>query len=171
MKPIMTIIDNLVEISPKIITREVVRAVIIRSGKILLMYSARDEMYGTPGGGIILNEAKLDTLRRELFEEVGAIQTKILEHLGQVEEFRESRSLYGEPIRILSDYYRVEILAFEKQALEEHEEEMGLVPTWISIDQAIKQNEQKLARLDEPKITFYDTQTKMFRYLKEHLNL
>ncbi|MCK7484214.1 MAG: hypothetical protein MZU97_00710 [Bacillus subtilis] len=47
----------------------------------------------------------------------------------------------AKPIKIVSDYYHVEVLEFIHASLEEHEEEMGLRPTWIGIDQAIAQNE------------------------------
>ncbi len=72
MNPLMVITDLLVDIPPKIAVREIVRGLCFRDGLILLMFSQRDQMYGTPGGGIILNESKLDTLHRELLEEVGA---------------------------------------------------------------------------------------------------
>lgn len=171
MNPLMIITDTLVEIPPKIQTREVVRAVVLDQSKILLMYSKKDQMYGTPGGGITLDESKLDTLSRELLEETGAKKSRIIEHLGETEEIRESRSLMGKPLRIISDYYLVEILEFINKSLEEHEEEMGLEPMWISIDEAIQQNETKLASLNQSKITFYYSQTEMLKYIKDRFGL
>ncbi len=171
MKSLMVITDALVEIPPKIATRDVVRAIIFNEGKILLMYSAKDQMYGTPGGVITLNESKLDTLYRELLEEVGATKVKIIEHLGATEEIRESRSLYGTVVRIVSDYYHVEVSHFSSAKLEEHEEEMGLVPTWIGIADAIAQNERILKARNEQKLNFYFTQTAMLKYIKSRFGL
>jgi len=87
MRPFMIITDSLIEIPPKIQTRNVVRAVAIKDKQILLMFSEQDKMYGTPGGGVILDEGLLDTLKRELQEETGAIKAKIISHIGNVEEF------------------------------------------------------------------------------------
>jgi ADP-ribose pyrophosphatase YjhB (NUDIX family) len=171
MDPLMVITDSLVEIPPKITAREVVRAIVIRDNLILLMYSQKDQMYGTPGGGIILNESKLDTLHRELEEEVGANQIKILEHLGFTDEIRESRSLYGKVVNIVSDYYHVDVLHFISAKLEEHEEEMGLIPMWVNINEAIAQNQKILSSLNLPKITFYYTQTEMLKYIKSRFGL
>lgn len=171
MNTIMVVTDTLVEIPPKIQSKETVRAIVIEDGKILLMYSKKDQMYGTPGGGILLNESKLDTLYRELLEEVGASKIKIIELVGQTEEIRESRSLMGKPVKIISDYYHVDVLEFVNQSLEDHEEEMGLVPMWVDIDKAILQNEKMLALLNHPKITFYYTQRAMLEYIKNRFGL
>jgi len=171
MDPLMVITDSLVEIPPKIAVRDVVRGIILRDGSILLMFSQKDQMYGTPGGGITLNESKLDTLHRELLEEIGAKQVKIIEHLGVVEEIRESRSSFGKVLRIVSDYYHVDVLQFISTRLEEHEEEMGLIPMWVKIDEAIRQNEQVMQSLKQPKITFYYTQTEMLKYIKSRFGL
>ncbi|MBU1144940.1 MAG: NUDIX domain-containing protein [Firmicutes bacterium] len=171
MKPLMVITDTLVEIPPKIQTRETVRAIIVRDGFILLMFSKIDQMYGIPGGGIALNESKLDTLYRELLEEVGAVKIKIVEYLGVTEEIRESRSLRGKPVKILSDYYHVEVTDFMEKSLEDHEEEMGLEPMWVDIDAAISKNEMTLLSLKQPKITFYYSQTAMLKYIKNRFGL
>jgi len=170
MNQILLVTDAFIEIPPKIRTREVVRAIIIHENKLLLMYSRRDHMVGTPGGGIILNESKLDALYRELLEEVGAKEVRIIEHLGYVEEIRKSRSL-NQPMRILSDYYHVEVKEFVNASLEEHEEEMGLEPRYMNIDDAISLNERQLALSHEDNISFYYTQTKLLKYIKEKFNL
>jgi ADP-ribose pyrophosphatase YjhB (NUDIX family) len=171
MEPLMVITDSLVEIPPKITVKEVVRAIVLRDNLILLMFSQRDQMYGTPGGGIILNESKLDTLHRELLEEVGANQVKIIEHLGYTEEIRESRSSYGKVVKLISDYYHVDVLHFISAKLEEHEEEMGLIPMWVKIDDAIGQNRKILKSLNQQKINFYYTQTEMLKYIKSRFGL
>ncbi|MDD3123046.1 MAG: NUDIX domain-containing protein [Candidatus Izemoplasmatales bacterium] len=170
MLPLMVVNDTSVEIPPKIQTREVVRAIMIADGKILLMFSNRDQMYGTPGGGITLGESKLDTLYRELLEEVGAQKIKIIENIGSTEEIRLSRSLL-KPMKILTDYYHVEVLDFADSSLEEHEEDMGLEPMWVLIDEAIKRNEMQLDFLRPSNITFYYTQTKMLKYIKDRFGL
>jgi ADP-ribose pyrophosphatase YjhB (NUDIX family) len=171
MGPLMVITDSLVEIPPKITAKEAVRAVIIHDNLILLMYSNTDQMYGTPGGGLILNESKLDTLHRELLEEIGATQVKVIEHIGYTEEIRESRSLYGKVAKIVSDYYHVDVMHFISSKLEDYEEEMGLIPMWVKIDEAIRQNQQMIKSLNQTKISFYYTQTEMLKYIKSRFGL
>jgi len=171
MGPLMVITDALVEIPPKITVKEVVRGIAIHDNLILLMFSQRDQMYGTPGGGTILNESKLDTLHRELLEEVGAKQIKVFEHFGYTEEIRESRSALGKVVKIVSDYYHVDVLQFTSATLEEHEEEMGLIPMWVKVDEAIGQNQKILKSLNLQKINFYYTQTEMLKYVKSRFGL
>ncbi|HAQ57274.1 MAG TPA: hypothetical protein DCR44_07780 [Acholeplasmatales bacterium] len=171
MNPFIVVNDALVDIPPKIVTRDVVRAIILRQNQILLMYSEKDHMYGTPGGAMTLGESKLDTLYRELLEEIGATQVKIIEHLGSTEEIRESRSLYGAVVRVVSDYYHVDVLQFSESKLEEHEEEMGLVPVWIGLDEAIARNAAIIAGLGEQKLCFYHTQTAVLKYMKGRFGL
>lgn len=171
MKPFLIITDNLAEIPPNMPTKNVVRAVAFKDDLILLMYSARDKMFGTPGGGAVLDEALLDTLYRELQEETGARKARIIEYLGVVEEIRESKSLQNKTIRILSDYYQVEILEFATRALEEHEEEMGLIPMWVGLDEAIKTNTARIESAEDKKITFYHTQTEVLKYLKNRFGI
>ncbi|MBN2696879.1 MAG: NUDIX domain-containing protein [Bacilli bacterium] len=166
MKPILIITDNQADIPPKIASREAVRGVIVKDGKILLMYSEMDRMYGTPGGGVGLDESKLDALYRELSEEVGAKKVRIISHLGLVEEIRASRSQMGKPFRILSDYYHIEILESSVNSLEQHEEEMGLVPMWMDIDEAIKTNLSELETFSKSRINFYHAQTEVLKYIK-----
>ncbi len=167
----MIITDSLIEIPPKIQTRNVVRAVAIKDKQILLMFSEQDKMYGTPGGGVILDEGLLDTLKRELQEETGAIKAKIISHIGNVEEIRESMSVPGQTIRIISDYYQVEVLEFTTPNLEEYEEEMGLIPMWVGIDEAISTNTAQIESADDGKITFYHTQTEVLKYIKNRFGI
>ena len=171
MDPFLIITDNKASIPPKIASREAVRAIIVKDDMILLMYSETDKMYGTPGGGIILDESKLDALYRELREEVGARKTRIIRHIGQVEEIRSSRSHMGRPFRILSDYYHVEILEFQGNSLEQHEEEMGLKPKWVSIGEAIMTNETQLDASTKTSINFYTTQTEVLKYIRKEFGI
>jgi ADP-ribose pyrophosphatase YjhB (NUDIX family) len=161
----------MVDIPPRINTREVVRGIIMKGDQILLMYSEKDRMYGTPGGAITLGESKLDALHRELLEEIGATQVRIIEHLGSTEEIRESRSSFGQVIRIVSDYYHVDVLRSTEGRLEEHEEDMGLVPTWMGIDEAIAANESVLQGRRGHKLCFYDTQTALLQYVRSRFGL
>jgi ADP-ribose pyrophosphatase YjhB (NUDIX family) len=169
MDPIMIITDNLLDIQPSIPERHTVRAVLCEGKKILLMFSEADQMVGIPGGGLGFDESKLDGLYREMQEEIGARKVRIIEHLGYVEEFRISRSLNGQPIKVISDYYLVETEEFSANALARHEQEMGLKAVWMTFDEAIRINEAGIERSSDKRITFYHTQTEMLKYLKDRL--
>ena len=72
----------------EIITREVVRGVVIKDDKILLVYPKNEVIYGTPGGGIDEGETKLEALHREMKEEVGASKIEIIEYIGTMTSLR-----------------------------------------------------------------------------------
>ncbi len=163
-------IDQDIAATNKLFLRKCVRGIILKDDRILLMYSSRDNMYGTPGGVIMMNETKYDALHRELLEEVGAFEINILKNIGSTYELRKSRSYNGEPIRIESDYYLIDVLTFTDNALESHEEDMGLIPLWVKIDEAIRHNQKQLANYKAyGNISFYHTQTDILSFIKEHL--
>ena len=55
----------------KVFSRPSARGIIVRDGKIALVYSDREKYYKFPGGGILGGEDKKSALIREVMEEVG----------------------------------------------------------------------------------------------------
>ncbi len=53
--------------------RPSVRSIIIREGKVAMVYSKKYDYYKFPGGGIESNESQIEALVRETFEEAGLI--------------------------------------------------------------------------------------------------
>jgi 8-oxo-dGTP pyrophosphatase MutT (NUDIX family) len=122
--------------------RKTVRAIIINDLKhVLLVYSKLFDDYTFPGGGIKDNESEEEGLTRELKEEIGADQITILEPLFQIDELRYGVKGSDNVYLQTSIYYRCEIHQFGDQKLQGRELEHGITPKWVSIDEAIQQNE------------------------------
>ncbi len=150
--------------------RETVRGICLKGSKILVVYTKNDQIYGTPGGGVEGKEDKKEALKRELIEEVGAKQVKVLEYLGKVSEKRMAKypHIVFNPIQ---NYYLVEINEFGKQQLIEYEKVIDLQYDFIDINEVIKSNEVKLNQVDNRVSGFYHFQTKLFKIIKELYNL
>ena len=74
--------------SSKVYKRKAARAIVIDRQDILLLYTARYNDYSLPGGGIDDHEDITTGLKRELEEETGAQNIKILKEYGIIEELR-----------------------------------------------------------------------------------
>ncbi|WP_162164076.1 NUDIX hydrolase [Acholeplasma hippikon] len=133
------IIEEGIENLPIQKQRTTVRGIMIKDKKVLLVYSKEFLDYTFPGGGMKVNEAHMDALRRELKEELGADEIKHIEPFGYIEEKRfgiNSDTVYLQT----SYYYFVEVTKFGKQMLGEREMMHGVEPIFVSADEAIKQN-------------------------------
>ena len=71
-----------------IFTRLATRSIAIQGNEILVMYTARYEDYSLPGGGLDLDEDKIEGMKRELNEETGAMDIKNIKPFGIYEEYR-----------------------------------------------------------------------------------
>jgi len=71
-----------------IFTRLATRSITLQGNSILLMYTERYEDYSLPGGGLDLNEDKIEGMIRELCEETGANNIKNIQPFGAYEEYR-----------------------------------------------------------------------------------
>jgi 8-oxo-dGTP pyrophosphatase MutT (NUDIX family) len=121
--------------------RKAVRAVILRGGKLLMVYSTHVGDYKFPGGGIKINETHAQALEREVLEETGAVVTGIGELIGEVTELDKAIEPRYELFRMISYYYTVSIAdGLEPQRLDEYEKELGFTPIWVEIDEAIRVN-------------------------------
>jgi ADP-ribose pyrophosphatase YjhB (NUDIX family) len=119
--------------------REASRAVVVdQDGTIALLHVVKKHFHKLPGGGIEEGENKIDTLRRELSEEIGCAVDNIRE-LGIVEEFRNKFSLHQLSYCFLAD------LSGEKGLphLEKDEIEDGFKAVWMSLAEAIATMEKE----------------------------
>ena len=71
-----------------VFTRLATRSITIQGHNILLLYTERYEDYSLPGGGLDLDEDKMDGMMRELTEETGAKNIKNIKPFGIYEEYR-----------------------------------------------------------------------------------
>lgn len=122
-------------------TRKTARAIIYKDKKVLLVYSDFYNDYTFPGGGVRKNESYSSALQRELSEEVGAKQIKIIGAYGQTLEYRKDYRSANSNYRQLSKYFLVEVLVFGKQKLEPKEVIHGVNPVWISPQEALTHNQ------------------------------
>ena len=65
------------------------RAIIIKNGKLALVYSKRYDYYKFPGGGIKEYESIIDALIREVKEEVGLIIKESIKEYGYVKRIQK----------------------------------------------------------------------------------
>ena len=153
-----------------IITREVVRGVVLKGRKILLVYPKDDIIYGTPGGGIDEGETKIDALKREMLEEVGASDIDIKEYIGTLVSIRQDFG-YERRYEPTHHYYLVDILKQGKQELIEYEADLNLTYAFIDIDLAIENNINKLKERNQDFLDFYTNQTEILKEIKRIYSL
>lgn len=72
----------------RVLRRHVARAIVQRGASILLLYTARYDDYSFAGGGIAHGEDPVAALCRELEEETGAANIRVLDAYGRIEEYR-----------------------------------------------------------------------------------
>lgn len=127
--------------------REAVRAIVIRDGHILMVHSNKGD-FKFPGGGVESGETHVEALIREVLEETGYVDTIVGEKFGVFFERRED--IFNQDIlfEMNSHYYLCECIGETvAQQLEGYEIEQGFTAKWITVEEAISQNEcaQKLS--------------------------
>jgi 8-oxo-dGTP pyrophosphatase MutT (NUDIX family) len=125
------------------------RAIIIKDGKIALVYSNKHNYYKFPGGGINESEDKIDALIREVKEEVGLIVIKnSIKEYGEVKRIQKSnlnQIFYQENYYYLCDVENDLI----KQNLDKYEQDEEFILKYVDPQTAI--------------ITNYNHQDNLFR--------
>ncbi len=119
-------------------SRNAVRAIIIRNGKIALVKSLKEGFYKFPGGGMEDGETHTDTLIREVLEETGLkIIPQTIREFGMIREIRKSLFRSDEIFEQNSYYYFAEAEDFVCETnLTEKEKELGYVLEWTDIKTA-----------------------------------
>lgn len=139
------IVEKRIEVN----SREAVRAVIMQGGKIFLIHSNKGD-YKFPGGGVEENETYTEALQREIKEEAGYKYCHVKEKIGLVVERKLDEYEENSYFQMNSHYYLCELHSNEKeeQKLDDYELKQQFLPEWITIKEAIEQNE-KLRHLPE----------------------
>lgn len=147
--------------------REAVRAIIIKDAKILLIYSEKNEDYKFPGGGVESGETYVNALIREVKEESGAT-VKSIKEFGKVTEYDEGQIINIDLFKMLSIYYICKIEEeFGKLNLDSYEIDLGFIPKWVTIEEAISSNNNVMKKSKFPRWT--KRETEVLEYLKVHL--
>lgn len=165
----LEIIDLTIKKMNNISTRQVVRGIAIKGNKILVVYPKNQPIYGTPGGGVEGDETKLEALKREMREEVGALKIEVKEYLGVMSAIRRSMVYPEQIFNPIHHYYLIEILETGEPALEGYEKELELKHEFIDIDQVIETNELAIKNRNQPFLDFYSNQLIFFKELKKIL--
>lgn len=152
--------------------RQTVRAIILdEDKKIKLLYSKHFDDYTFPGGGVKDYEDKFKALKRELIEEVGALRANIIKEIGYVTEFKYSISGSDNIYEQTSFYYLCEVLEYGNTNFVGREIEQGIESVWISIDDAIKHNENIIKNVVREKglKTVLIRENIVLKHIKENL--
>lgn len=129
-----------------ILTRLATRSIAIQGTNILLLYTERYEDYSLPGGGLDLEEDKIEGMIRELTEETGAKDIKDIKPFGAYEEYRPWHKPDYDIQHIISYCYTCNInkeLGIAK--MEPYETNNGMKAMWVNIHEAIKHNKKTMA--------------------------
>lgn len=129
--------------------RKAVRAVVVHRNKLLLISTNRGD-YKFPGGGIEHGESHSEALVREVLEETGYHVNKVHELLGVTSERRPDIYDSTKIFEMVSYYYRCDIgNVQEPQTLCGYEIELEMAPVWLSIQEALAENQQVIAKNDD----------------------
>jgi 8-oxo-dGTP pyrophosphatase MutT (NUDIX family) len=138
--------SNLPHLEGNVFERRAARGIILRGSDILMLYTKRYNDYSFPGGGVDDHEDLLTGLYRELAEETGARNIKLLGEFGMIDEYRLHYKPEYDLIHMVSYYYICSIDESLDQAnLEDYEIANGMSAVWVNIHDAIKHNEAVIA--------------------------
>lgn len=129
------------------VVRTAVRAVALRGGELLMVYSPVNGDYKFPGGGVEAGESHEDTLRREVREETGLTVRRVSRRIARIREYGPATEPDARVFMMESHYYLAEVddAPRGRQALDEYEERLGFTPRWVSPEEAVTANEAVLA--------------------------
>ena len=126
--------------------RPSVRGIILREGKVAMVYSIKYDYYKFPGGGIESGESQVQTLTREVQEESGlVILPDTIQEYGKVPRKQKSDRIGEYEIFIQDNYYYLCDAAADvgKQALDEYEKDEHFTLEWVKPEHAITVNRNR----------------------------
>jgi ADP-ribose pyrophosphatase YjhB (NUDIX family) len=127
-----------------IIYKDAVRAIILKDGKVLLLFSEEAKEFKFPGGGVKELEGRKTTLRRKVLTEVGLIVNSINESLGYVDQIYNDIYDDKKYFFLRSYYYFCELFNSDiKPSFHIIEKGYKFVPMWVTIEEAIEINQAK----------------------------
>jgi ADP-ribose pyrophosphatase YjhB (NUDIX family) len=153
-----------------IFTRLATRSIAIQGDTILLLYTERYEDYSLPGGGLDLDEDKIEGMIRELSEETGAQDIKNIKPFGAYEEYRPWHKPDYDIQYMISYCYTCEInQELGRSNLESYEINNGMKASWVNIHEAIKHNKKTMATSDKKGMSI-ERETFLLKLIAEDLD-
>jgi len=155
---------------PVIFERTAARGIILDGENILMIYTKRYNDYSFPGGGVDKGENIMHGLLRELEEETGAQNVKVLDDFGIYEECRPSHYKGFNIVHMLSHFY---VCSADRELGEAHPEDYeiknGSVPVWVNIHEAITHNQKVMDDKEDSMGLSIDRETRVLRLIVEEL--
>ena len=123
----------------KAFSRPSARAIVIRDGRVAMVYSRKFRHYKFPGGGIEPGESREAALLREAREEAGLVlDPQSVRPYGFVHRIERGDA---EPIFLQDNFYHLALaVAVVPQELDGYEAEEGYTLRWVDPREAIRQN-------------------------------
>jgi ADP-ribose pyrophosphatase YjhB (NUDIX family) len=150
----------------KTIARVAVRAIIMKNNRILLVQSNKGD-YKFPGGGLEEIESHEDCLKREVREETGYVNCLVKDKIGIVIERKMDEYEDQTVFQMTSHYYLCELTTDEKvtQQLDDYEAILDFTAKWVTLEEAIIQNESLINNLE--KNSWLKRETFVLKHIKE----
>lgn len=132
------------------IERIAVRAIIFKNNHILLIQTSRGD-FKFPGGGVEKNESHEECLKREVKEETGYIDCFVIDKIGTIIERKKDAFEQDALFQMTSHYYLCDLVSEEKDELQldEYEAVLDFNPIWITLNEAIAQNECLIGKFEQ----------------------
>lgn len=125
-----------------ILYRKAYRAIILSNDKVLLIKSKKFGEYKFPGGGKEHGEKAIDVLSRETLEETGYRLKKRIIPFGKTMEYAKDFEGIFDIFQQLSHYYFCNVYPEPLETnLSNYEIEYGYFPSWVTLEEAIANNE------------------------------
>jgi 8-oxo-dGTP pyrophosphatase MutT (NUDIX family) len=132
----------------RVVRRQAVRAVIRRGEHLLMVHSTVAGDYKFPGGGIEAGESAAEALAREVREECGVAVVHIAGAPTVVVEEQRAGQEPGAILSMRSSYHECVVDHDEEHPrnLDPYEADLGFEAAWVTVEDAVRQNEAVLAR-------------------------
>lgn len=154
----------------RVLNRRAARGIVLRDGRLLLLYTERYNDFSLPGGGVDAHEELETALARELEEETGARNVRVLDAFGRVDELRPHWHPEYPFMAMKSFIYRCEIdAALGEARMESYERDAGMRVAWTGVEEAIAHNHAVMARGEASMGLSIQRETLVFERIRDEL--
>lgn len=130
-----------------VLKRQAARGIVLREQSVLLLFTERYNDFSFPGGGVDAGESLINGLQREMEEETGATNTRVVRDFGYLEEYRPHGKGGFDLLHMTSHFFLCEIdPVLQAPRMENHEKSNGMRPLWVDLHTALKHNRAVMQR-------------------------